>query len=355
MSEKEISGENLQGIVKTYYDNGNPKTIVTYDDKGNANGPSIFFYENGERKSIVLYKDNNLTGYTISFNEDGTLKGFQNYKYGSKDGYGVKFAKDGSYTEGFYHNGVVTDYADYYREYLMGGKPNSEVTYYDNGQIKWKGEYFKDALFGTSIYYYENGRMQHLALYFGDKPNGPKISFYENGKIKSIAFYNEDNKRDGFLLKYSEDGRNVEELYNDGKCIGTLEEYEGRRVEPSDVAEFKYQKECENNITRSEYNMSNNVKENILALFKSDEVNNTVLRMIALDSTLWGDERATFLNNPEDYQAKYPDNYKKVQKVIEKNPDYRKRLSRIMKDVKTEMDANKEVNTLVLQQRSGRQ
>jgi uncharacterized protein len=48
--------EKKNGVVETYYDNGQPELRANYED-GKLNGLCETWYENGEIESRVTYKD----------------------------------------------------------------------------------------------------------------------------------------------------------------------------------------------------------------------------------------------------------------------------------------------------------
>ena len=120
--EGKISNEVPSGLWRSYYENGNLKSSVTYKN-GKVDGIAFFFYnDNSETKRAeVIYKEDVIQGVYQEFYQNGAQKAKLNYEDGKLDG-------------------------------------DAEF-YYQSGRIKIKGEYKKNEKKGKWLFYSENGEI----------------------------------------------------------------------------------------------------------------------------------------------------------------------------------------------------
>lgn len=83
------------GTFKTFYTNGNYRTIENYKD-GFLDGEYKKYFENSNLSETVLYKNGEKTGVFKSFYEDGNLKETGYYKEGLRFGEWIYYNKDKS-------------------------------------------------------------------------------------------------------------------------------------------------------------------------------------------------------------------------------------------------------------------
>lgn len=76
--------------------------------------------------------------------------------------------------------------------------------YYENGNIKMKGEIKDNESNGTWTYYYENGNIDMQGELKKNVKQGDWTYFFENGKLKSAGKF-EDGKKEGSWAYYYED------------------------------------------------------------------------------------------------------------------------------------------------------
>ncbi|MFC0773044.1 toxin-antitoxin system YwqK family antitoxin [Terrimonas alba] len=62
------------GLHKTFFINGNIKTIDNYDSLGNLNGESLFFYDNGKLWQKRFFRNDSLTNDFFEYYPNGNLK-----------------------------------------------------------------------------------------------------------------------------------------------------------------------------------------------------------------------------------------------------------------------------------------
>ena len=72
------------GLVESYYENGQLKTKATYDDE--RDGPSEYYYESGQLEWRVIYKDGEWHGLSESYDENGQLESKGTYNMGEDRG-----------------------------------------------------------------------------------------------------------------------------------------------------------------------------------------------------------------------------------------------------------------------------
>jgi antitoxin component YwqK of YwqJK toxin-antitoxin module len=111
---------------------------------------------------------------------------------------------------------------------------NHEITYHDNGSIKYdvvykdskldgftktfdengnlinKSCYVNNLLHGQWIDYYQNGNIQHLINYNYNFKDGKEIWYYESGNIKSQLIYKED-KIISDIIRWNQEGKIIDE------------------------------------------------------------------------------------------------------------------------------------------------
>lgn len=133
--------------------------------------------------------------------------------YFNKDGEKVKniSAPDADYF-------VITTYTDNTKSaltqngfYLSGEKKSEKqfTSFLTNGlEVRRRT--------GQEISWYKNGQMEHKAQYWDGKEEGPDSMWFENGQIKSINFFM-SGKKEGPAKTYYQDGKiKREEIFSDG-------------------------------------------------------------------------------------------------------------------------------------------
>jgi antitoxin component YwqK of YwqJK toxin-antitoxin module len=79
------------------------------------------------------------------------------------------------------------------------------VSYYPNGEIKRKGEYYMGRLTGKWECWYENGKKQYEVEYNNDTLCGAYIAWYATGVIAKKGSFT-GNVRSGMWMEYDEAG-----------------------------------------------------------------------------------------------------------------------------------------------------
>jgi len=120
--EGKISDKQLNGLWRSYYENGKLKSAVNYKN-GKVDGIAYFYYNDDKEtlKAEVIYSNDVITGVYQEYYQNGAQKAKLIYEDGKLDG-------DAEY-------------------------------YYPSGRIKIKGEYKNDEKRGKWIFYNENGEV----------------------------------------------------------------------------------------------------------------------------------------------------------------------------------------------------
>lgn len=162
-----------------YYENGH-KSHEGQMEKGKKNGFWRYYYEDGALKSEGDFIDNIVNGTWKYYYDDGSLKAVATYKKGV-----------GYYTE-FYPSGSKKSMGK-----IIHGKSDSTwVYYYPNGNIKAVGNEKDGLKDGQWRFYYENGQPSSIGTYTKGNTNGFWRYFHENGVVSSEGM-EKDGQREG--------------------------------------------------------------------------------------------------------------------------------------------------------------
>jgi len=85
--------------------------------------------------------------------------------------------------------------------------------YYDNGQIKYEGNYKDDKVDGKWTWWYENGQKELESNYKDGKRDGKWTWWYENGQKECEGEY-EDGHEVGNWIWWDENGKIISESYH---------------------------------------------------------------------------------------------------------------------------------------------
>lgn len=142
------SNEKLDGLIKSYYENGKPNGLRYYA-KGLAIGKHTYFYPNGQIRLEAEFVNDTLNGSYKSFYENGQIKENFIYKKGKEDGI-YKY---------YYPNGQLW----IEKEYKEGRVMNVINNYDSEGKAREKGT-LKEGN-GTIILYTEKGEIYSIVTY----------------------------------------------------------------------------------------------------------------------------------------------------------------------------------------------
>jgi len=131
--EGSIVNNQINGLWRTFYKNGNLKSSVNYKD-GNVDGIAYFYYndEVNSKKAEVTYENNQIIGFFLEFYDNGAQKSKIEYKNGEMHGD----------AEFYYRTGKLKIEAQYKK-----GKKDGKWKYYNEaGEVIKKEKYNKGEL-----------------------------------------------------------------------------------------------------------------------------------------------------------------------------------------------------------------
>ncbi len=261
----------LDGLYKTYYQDGKVKTVGFYTksqatdyweyfyQNGNLKmegiinnffnqGHWIFYYENGKKSMEGNMTKGKKNGFWRFYNEDGNIKSEGSIENDKNEGLWKYFNEDGNqkatalyfkgiglYTEN-YPNGVIK----------MQGKIKNNKSdsiwkyYYPSGKLKSTGNEERGIKVGNWKFYYENDSLSQQGEYDQGKTIGIWKYYYDNGKLKAQGG-EKDGIKDGFWQMYYPDGKlKAEANYDKGN--GQYIEYHsnGRLKAKGNIVNGKY-------------------------------------------------------------------------------------------------------------------
>lgn len=249
LEEKITETDGNKNFTSTqYYPNGQIKEVKNLVN-GKKNGESIYYsfspikektsninveykyienHSNGQLTEKHLYKNNNgawIEDFSdVPRNEMGEimlsskndiseyrLKGDRIIEFGEE-------MKSATHENGewvvFYENGQIRTKGNF-----VNGKINGEwIVYYKDGSVYIKGDYLNGVQNGELVIFYKNGKPSQKLNYVNGAPKGKHISYYSNGQVEREI--NSD-----IMVKYFPNGQLKEKINIDengrrnGECI----------------------------------------------------------------------------------------------------------------------------------------
>lgn len=183
------------GVV--YWVNGDYKGQVMYEGelyKGEMCGKGIL-YEGAERKYEGGFAHNQRYGFGVD-------------SYVGDEG--EKMVVTGTYTNNM-KNGYFEEYKD--GELIFQGNYANDVRdgeegkeYYENGNVKYEGDYKNGFFHGNGTAYYEDGSIEYVGSFENGQFHGSGTIYYENGEIQYKGEWS-NGSADGEGEHYDEDGK----------------------------------------------------------------------------------------------------------------------------------------------------
>ena len=176
-----------EGEWVEYHQNGNVSRVANYIN-GKTEGYYVKWHENGQLKFDGYHKNGKGHGLFVYYNEDGQVVNSGEWKDNQPVGLWISLTEDGNewlhqeyefdsprHTETtFYSGGQIKGQL----EVLQNGNEDGPFKgYYENGQIKWEGEFKNAVLVGELRKYLQDGTID-------EETSG----FYENGiKVRDLS------------------------------------------------------------------------------------------------------------------------------------------------------------------------
>ena len=109
----------------------------------------------------------------------------------------IKSNIDGLYYEKFTDVPFTGEITGKIQGNIVKGKKEGEyLTYYENGQLKYKSNYKEGVLEGEWLYYHENGQLRFKRNWKDGKKEGEWLYYHETGQLETTEIY-----KDGELIK----------------------------------------------------------------------------------------------------------------------------------------------------------
>ena len=235
IEEFQVEDGFKKGYYKKFNKSGNKLIELNYNNDNKIEGDFVYYYDTDQ--------------YTIDNKEAIKMKGT---------------IINGKLTGEFQHNRETVDRDLIIQKYLLDDKSNIinwesksfksnqllgkykngiEELYYKTGGLKSKIKKTNSSLYssnikevsfreipgkltGEYITYFENGNIKEKGNYFNGLKRGEWSEFYENGQIFKKDFYNENGKLSGPFEYYFEDGQTFQKgNYLNGNLDGWWEEH----------------------------------------------------------------------------------------------------------------------------------
>lgn len=176
-------------IRKSFWENGNPKSVLVYVD-GKLEGMCSWYYENGIIQQQTNYQDNKLHGKSIQYFESGAVSIEGRYRYNMKDSIFTYYNQQGR---------IIA-----IENYLNNNLHGPMKKYYELGNIMIEGNYRNNLMDSTWLFYAGSGEIIGKADFTDG--TGIQKSWYANGKLQRVIHY-ENNLKHGREEYYDAEGR----------------------------------------------------------------------------------------------------------------------------------------------------
>lgn len=213
-----ITGEGIvdekglrQGFWKEYYDNGKLRSEGIYTNNVKT-GDWKFYTENAIIKQVGKFNKNGFqTGEWKWYYENGKIQKTENFENGVLQGLMEEYDEKevliakGNYEEGNEDGSWFFTTTNYRQEgtYSYGRRNGIWKHYYDNGQLKFEGNFLDDYPDGKHVFYWENGKIMEERTYVMGKAEGTWKKYDENGVLFLYTDYKHgiEYRYDGVFIK----------------------------------------------------------------------------------------------------------------------------------------------------------
>lgn len=205
--EIDISGDTWKLVsVQANYENGQ----LAFQKRCSEDGKSTVtaYYADGAIRQNAEYDSNENKKSELTYYENGDIR--SEFEVGEKN-------------IGYHKNGNVR----YVSEFDSDGTEKSYVEYYENGNVWVQKECYEDGTEKSGVMYYENGNVRAQKEYYEDGTEKSCVEYCENGNVWVQAEYYEDGTEKSYV-EYCENGNiSVErECYPNGGLKKYVEYYE---------------------------------------------------------------------------------------------------------------------------------
>ncbi len=217
-----------------------PISIQAQKHTGNSLAPVIERYSSGEIKMRGRYKNYLLDGEVRTYYQNGQLWKLEHYKKGELNGVREYYYEDyvpeanGKFrpvgaldTRSFYEMGYQTGREEsYYRsgqlqtEHFYTKEPSVWRGWYENGILRFEGDFIDDKGDGTWTYYFEDGKTPSQIMHLKEgRQEGEQYDYWPNGVIHKRTFY-----LDNTITEYEAWDENGNKLADSGPLASSKSE-----------------------------------------------------------------------------------------------------------------------------------
>jgi antitoxin component YwqK of YwqJK toxin-antitoxin module len=315
-SGKQISAaerKNNMLTVDSYGPEGDKRSHLSYDEKGELNGQAVYYYPSGKIRETDEYRNGKTNGLSVTYYRNGKKKSETPMEDGKENGYyrgyyingrlsAEGWLKDGkAQGDWLYYDepGTLTsrthylngDLSGYKEEYLPNGKKSFEskynggwleqITQYDStGKVLICDSFPKGS--GNYILLYPNGAKMAEGRYVNGDLDGPYRTYFFDGSPESILYYKKGLPDSSFRNFYFGGVKLTEGQYSGGKKTGTWTSYN----EEGKIAGTSVYRN--NLLNGSEIYYNNNGSRDFEIQYKDDERNGPAVKNDADGSIAYG-------------------------------------------------------------------
>lgn len=202
--------------------------------KGKRDGTATWYYPNGQRMRIANFRDGLLDGPLTEWDESGKVVRNEQYVEGKKVIRNTSFYRpQQKESEAYFLDAKLElesqdDWWDAApAAFVSRGSriQHGPVTaWYDNGQVKMKGQYLNDLRVGRFTWWHPNGQRALVGQYEDGKKSGRWTWWHPNG-MKAIEGQYENDQPIGSWTWWNEEGRvTATQEFSPDESIGVLVE-----------------------------------------------------------------------------------------------------------------------------------
>lgn len=232
---EEITDDRRNGMCLYYTYLGVLKEKTNYTS-GKKNGLSIFYYDNGNKEYERHYLNDVLHGLIINYYPSSQLKLKEQYAFGHLRGLSERYYASGKrQSKGTYDTVLIAKKGYSSSDEIKSVLHGSFTQWYESGQVKSSGTFFKGKKNGECSEWFENGQLKTKGIYKLDDMNGEQVEYFSNGQLhfKYTAFQRYDSVKkfkqiiyEGEETRFTEAGQlEYSRTYKNGLPHGKWKEY----------------------------------------------------------------------------------------------------------------------------------
>lgn len=212
ISEGNRSNGRLDSTWFFYADNGDTTLIVNYKG-GVKNGERIRILS--DERVVERWDADTLLSPVRTYSRSGWMKRETPYDAGKPHGMEREFDSTGTIVKlMYYHHGILAKRESINRTDKFGYKQGKWKGFWENGNLRWEGEYVNDKRHGYFKEYDEEGNFLSVQKYENDylvadaqetKQLDRKVSYHSNGQPSIIATYY-NGKAEGLRREFDTEG-----------------------------------------------------------------------------------------------------------------------------------------------------